>query len=69
MFLTILNVCDVLIQEREAFYILARQIFRKVILLDERRLLARWPKSAKVLRKMFNGVENLIKNWDDFNAV
>ena len=50
------------------FYILARQIFRKVILLDENRLLTRWPKSAKVLRKMFNGVENLIKNWDDFNA-
>jgi len=55
-------------REREAFYILARQIFRKVILLDESRLLTRWPKSAKVLRKMFNGVENLIKNWDDFNA-
>ena len=31
-------------------------------------LLARWPESAKVLRKMSNGVENLIKNWDDFNA-
>ena len=29
-------------------------------------LLARWPESAKVLRKMSNGVENLIKNWDDF---
>ena len=50
------------------FYILARQIFRKVILLDENRLLTRWPKSVKVLRKMFNGVENLIKSWDDFNA-
>jgi len=55
-------------QEREAFYILARQIFRKVILLDESRLLFRWPKSAQVLRKMFNVAENLIKNWDDFNA-
>jgi len=31
------------VQEREAFYILARQILRKVILLDESRLLNRWP--------------------------
>ena len=38
--------------------------------MDESRLLTRWPKSesVKVLRKMFNGVENLIKNWDNFNA-
>jgi len=39
-----------------------------VILLDENRLLVRWPKSVQILRKMFHVAENLIKNWDDFNA-
>jgi len=39
-----------------------------VILLDESQLLLRWPKSAQILRKMFNVTENLIKNWDDFNT-
>jgi len=39
-----------------------------VILLDESHLLLCWPKSAQILRKIFNVAENLIKNWDDFNT-
>jgi len=55
-------------EEREAFYILARQIFRKVILLDESRLFSRWPKSAAVLCKMFTGADKLIKNCEEGKA-
>jgi len=54
-----------------ASYILARQIFRKVILLDKSRILTRWPKSGAanaVLRKMFNVADKLINNWEDFKA-
>jgi len=40
--------------------------FRKIILLDESQLLARWPKSSAVLRMMFNSADKLIKNWEAF---
>jgi len=66
--LNVLNVCDGWIQEREGFYILARQIFRKVMLLDESWLLVRWTKSGAVLRKMFNAADKLINIWEAFDG-
>jgi len=36
--------------------------------LDESRLLAQWPKTGAVLRKMFNVADKLIINWENFKA-
>ena len=47
----LLNVCDCWLSECEDFYVLARQIFRKVILLDGSRKSARWPNAVQNVQR------------------
>mmetsp|Transcript_99564 Transcript_99564/g.160525 ORF Transcript_99564/g.160525 Transcript_99564/m.160525 type:complete len:125 (+) Transcript_99564:559-933(+) len=50
--------------EREAFYILARQIFLKNILADSAALKKRWPVDASEMMTMYLIAENLVNVWD-----
>jgi len=62
-----LNVCDGWIQERGAFYI--RQVdFSESDPVGWKPAIGWWPETGAVLRKMFNIVDKLINNWEDFNA-
>ena len=51
-------------EEREAFYILARQILLKTILADSGALKKRWPVDASEIQTMYLIAENLVIGWD-----
>jgi len=55
---------SVMVLEWEAFYILARRIFLKNILVDSAALKKRWPVDASEILTMYLIPENLVNVWD-----
>ena len=59
-----MNVISRLVLGVEAFYILARRIFLKNILVDSVALKKRWPIDASGILTMYLIAENLVNVWD-----
>ena len=59
-----MNVISVFVLGAGAFYILARRIFLKNILVDSAALKKRWPVDASEILTMYLITENLVNVWD-----